>query len=344
MINIAYLSSWNIACGIAVYTKHLVDALGIKGYKAVGYRNTLQPKDVVKLVQRDRINLLHVQYEQALFPSRSNLNSILQWCKTNKIATVLTPHSEQDTIKQFEPFVDAFVFHKPSQFLTGDNVKLLPMAVPVYEPSETKANLRTKYSLPIDSKILATTGFAFNWKMYSEILGLMAPYLRSRKNTRVQLCISNSDFAPKETQYNLAKCKQLIESHKLQDYVWLNPGGRFLPQQELNDRLYLSDLGYLWGGLTTSSSSAAAKEFISSRLPVITTDSSHYHDLHPLAIEVTNKDPNNFVQRVFANLDNKDLLQQTQYKMEEAYDRLNYSTMISNLVSIYMEVVARYLK
>ena len=108
----------------------------------------------------------------------------------------------------------------------------------------------------------------------------------------------------------------------------------YIPQQELSERLFLSDLGFLWSGIETTSSSASLKEFVSSRLPVVRTNSSHYHDIES-GCEITGQDMGQFVLAIQGLISNKEKLITLKNCMNKNYEEMNYKKVISKFLEVF---------
>jgi len=111
---------------------------------------------------------------------------------------------------------------------------------------------------------------------------------------------------------------------------------QYVSQQELNERLFMSDLGFLWSGIETESSSASLKEFVAARLPLIKTNSNHYHDINIGCITVS-KDMDIFVAKVMEIYNNRAILDGLKADMEDMYNKLNYNENINNFIGIFNE-------
>lgn len=330
-LRVGYYSTWKVACGIAIYTEHLVTSL-LQHCTVFAYPHTMSIHELIKVVDIDRIHILNIQYEPAIMPTMSDLLFLIRELHNRHIKVIFTMHSENEQIKLLANKVDAFIYHKTPQYIS-DKAYRLPMAVPVFYPSDTRENIRNKYGLSLNSKIITTTGFMFTWKQHANVLEEMVPYLNNNRDVTVQLLTTFNSVNPDECTKENIHIKNIINDHNLDDRVVHIT--EFLSQQELSERLWCSDLGYLWSGISTTSSSAAGKEFITSRLPLVTTTSSHYHDLSDGVVK-TDMNKTLFVEKIFDVLHDNAQLYKLSNEFEILYSTLNYDTLINKHLEIFL--------
>ena len=119
------------------------------------------------------------------------------------------------------------------------------------------------------------------------------------------------------------KIKEVIKKYKIEDQVIHITN--FLSQQELSERLWISDLGYLWGDGSINASSASIKEFISARLPAVVTNSQRYMHDKVLGIIKTNEKLESFAEEIFNLLKDSKKLYVLRNQLEKEYKHLNYN-------------------
>jgi len=275
-LKIGYLSSWNIRCGIATYTKNICEALKQTEYLPIVYNNKMSSKEIIEKIKSDNIKILNIQFEPALY-DYFDFKKLLKKIKQLKIKIILTVHTEIEEIKKIEKFIDYFIFHKiPKFFSNRKNINIIPIGAPVFKLPKDRNEIRKKYDFSPNDIILTTFGLMAKWKKNSEILKSFVPLLKKNPDYRIQLLTSFSDIDFKQSMKENKKINSVIKNYNLKKQITYITD--FLPENELNERLWISDLGYLWCDLNSSGSSAARKQFISARLPLITTNSPHYHD------------------------------------------------------------------
>lgn len=333
-LKIGYWSSWQIKCGIAVYTKHLHDALQKLGYKVYIYNTDISTDKLIEKIKKNKINVLNIQYEPNLMPTKKELISTINTIRLLGVKVILTIHYECDDVKDIAKSADKLIYHKSSKFFKFDNkVNFIPMGVPVFIPSDSKSNLRKKYGFNDTDIILTTAGFMAPWKQLGQTLDRLAALIKSNKNFKIQLLTSFNDNSINECRKEYNKIVSVITKHNLKNQAVHITS--FLEQQELNERLWISDVGYLWANIDTPGSSAAGKEFIASRLPIITSDSTHYHDLSKGTIK-TSKNLDSFINQIGYVLRSKrQILVKLREELTEMYQKLNYDNLIHAHIKIF---------
>ena len=332
-LRIGYSSTWKVSCGIAVYTEHLYNALRYQNACVFAYPNTLSPDNLLLQIDRDKIHVLNIQYEPAITYNFLAMCYLFRELKKRNIKIVLTFHSEDTNVHNLISMADQAIFHKTPSFDYKDiinKINIIKMGVPVFDPFTSRENLRDFYGFSKDALILSTTGFMFSWKKHAVILDKLAPFVKSNPNINVQLLTAFNSVNPAECELEQKNIQNVIQSHSLQNQVIHLTS--FLPQKELSERLYISDIGYLWGAITTTSSSAASKEFISSRLPLVVTESNHYHDLNKGIIR-TPIDKDIFVNTILSLTPEKISLLRDQ--QESNYQIMNNNNMILKHIEVF---------
>lgn len=328
---LAIISTWNIKCGIAVYTKNIVDALQKKNLYPVIYSNTFVLTDLLRKIKKDRITSLNIQYKDGLYPNFNDLLLVLKYAKKKKIMIVLTLHGIPPAI--LLKYADKVIFHKKIDNLSLRKAKkyFIPMGTPVFMPQYSMHDTRLKYGFSIDDKIAVTSGFMFSAKQHASILKEMAPYLKQSPRNKVQLLTAFNDTALDECQKEFENIRDVIKRYGLEDHVIHITD--FISQQELSERIWLSDIGYLWMDSNTHETSAATKEFIAGRTPLIVNDSNHFHDITTGVVK-TPFDKTAYVKTIFEVL-NGTQLDVLKTEMKALYEKTNYMNLIDTYIQVY---------
>jgi glycosyltransferase involved in cell wall biosynthesis len=340
-LKIGFLSSWQIRCGIATYTKHHYDALVNLGHKVTVYDYALSQKEILEKLQEDMPDIFHVQYERGFLPHQpvSQFIDFLQQVKNLGIKVVVTMHSEELCTLDVAKTADQCIYHKEPIYIdrsANHKLHVIPHGVPLYTPSIPREKLREKYGFAPHEKILTTFGFLVSWKNHAEILNALVPLLKRNPHYKLQLLTAFNDYDPAACLAEKIKIKRVIEQHALENQVIHIT--EFLPEHEVLERLYCSDLGYLWGDVNSTSSSGAFKQFIAARLPLVATECTHYPRITSGMIRTPiNKE--RFVTSIEKALCNANL-DQLRTKLESVYQQLNYNTIINQHIAIYKEALA----
>lgn len=332
-LKIGYWSTVGVQCGIAVYTQHLCDALKVAGYTTFLYSFKTPLKEVLESIKKDQINVLNIQYEPSYMPSDKEFVWFLTELRKMRVKVVITVHSDGDRLKYYVPLVNHFIYHKNPQYVTEKNkTTVIHMGIPVFTPPASRKILREKYGFSEDLKILSTTGFLLAWKEYSTMLELLIPWLVSDPKHHIQMLTSYNTHAWDPSPIEDQKIKNIIKKHQIEKQITYIT--TFLSQEELNERLWISDLAYLWGCLKSATSSATASQFMGSRLPVVATDSPHFDDLIAGSIK-TPQDRKLFISTILQTIQNADLLKELRDEQEKYYQDLNYETIVRKHLSVF---------
>lgn len=334
---IGFLSSWQIRCGIATYTKHHHDALVNLGHTVIVYDYALNNKELLEKIQQDALDIFHVQYARGFFPYQpvSQFIDFLKQIKKLEIKIVVTMHSEEPSTTDITQIADHCIYHKEpiySDRFNRRNIHVIPHGVPIYTPHIPREQLREKYGFASHEKILTTFGFLVSWKKHAKILNLLVPLLKQNQNYKVQLLTAFNDYDPAACLAEKIKIKRIIEKHNLNKQVIHCT--EFLSEQEVLERLYCSDLGYLWGEVNSTSSSGSFKQFLAARLPLVVTECTHYPYSTPGVIK-TPINEEHFIVCIEKTL-NTDL-DHLRVQLEKVYEQLNYDKIITEHIAIYSQ-------
>lgn len=347
-LRIGYWGSWKDKCGIAMYTEHIYNALKKSGYNVRVYSNNLPIKLFFRKIKKDKINILNIQYEPGLFHFGKNLVArnlkefveLLKKIKNENIKIILTMHMEFPDSKYLLELADRCIYTRPPiYFKDKSKSNIIPIGVPVYETNLNKKKLRKKYGFDLNDKIISTTGFMLIPKEFGKTINELGPLIKKNPNYKIQLLTSftdRSDYLIKQSKTEYDNIKKAIKLNNIENQVIHIT--KFLPQKELNERLFISDIGFLWGDESLNASSASIKEFIASRLPLIVNDSPRYlNDSIPGIL----KTPNNksiFAQNIIETLNDDAKLQRMKTELEKSYKMLNNDEIIKEHLKVLAKI------
>ena len=332
---VCILSTWNIKCGISQYCKNFYDALIDKGCETKVFSNTENYFDIFNFIKTNNFNIFIVQYEPSIIQNfevlLSNISMLKRHNKRVKIYFVI--HSEYKDLFKLDGIIDGFIYHKPNTLnFNNTKVNIIPMAVPIFAPDSEIPFYRQKYGISNDTFVISTVGFMFRWKQHANVLQGMVPILKQNKNVMIQLLTSFHSINNGECIEEYNKIRRVVSENGIESQVIHVT--EYIPQQELSERLFLSDLGFLWSGIETTSSCASLKEFVSSRLPVVRTNSSHYHDIES-GCEITGQDMGQFISAIEGLISNKEKLTTLKNYMNKNYEEMNYKNIISKFLEVF---------
>lgn len=308
-------------CGIAEYGRQLDAALRINGISPISL-SYAAPKQIESYVGAAPNSTLLVHYEPSLMSRR--FMDVLSQCRSRGARIFLVCHWFSPDLLNGElaAIADKFIVHR-DYGVDHPRVVVIPLACPVYEPKIERRELRgALFNVRDDRLILTTVGFLSGWKKIPELLRVLFQHPDWRDFDcvlRVQTPIPFSgDVDNQEGQI-----RNLLETLPAAQRERIQFSTEFLPDESLLDLVHASDLGFLFHAQHTNSSSAAVKQFVSARTPLVTTDSSHTSDVHGGIRRVNTFNPGIFVEELFAMARDRRLREQLRAELEGEYRRLN---------------------
>ena len=315
-------------CGIREYGRQLDESLRTQGAEVLAF--THDQVDAIMDALGTGTDLL-VHYENALI--RPQFFKVLQKAKGIGSKIIFCCHwFGRSVLKDYRSIVDRFVVHRPYEGLSTENVVEIPLACPVYTPSD-RAALRRKYGLPEGKVIVSTIGFLVRWKRIPEILDAI---LAQRVDDLFLQVLTPLSFQGDQTG-EAQKVRRMI-SHHDPTSVRTFYSTDFRPEEEMLDRLCASDLGFIYHAQDTGSVSAATKQFVSVRTPLIVTNSTHARDLQRGIERVEGYEMEDVVEAIVALVKSKEKRESLQVDMEAEYKRLNMHEVARRYLDLFREL------
>jgi len=281
--NIVHVSTIRKNCGIALYTQALMASLSDA--------TDQQIVDILTLESADQIpdcDLLHIHYESSISPQEQTLREVLHVVRQRGTKIVCTFHTiVPDVVNAMltERLIDMGIIHWPhaQMEISPDVIAVLGgMGVPSYNPPSGNAGndrgrMRMERGIPESSTLISTFGFASVGRGHYEVLQEIAPYMVYMKDVHVQLLLSENAFNPEGFQIVHEQIADIVDQFGLQGRVHVC--SEFLSALEVLNRLWMSDIGFLYLDFDALSTSSAARYFVAARLPLVVSPSTHFADL-----------------------------------------------------------------
>lgn len=330
---VGFWSSWGISCGIAMYTKHLSDALIKNGYSVFNYEHTLNQQELCKKIDKDEIDILNIQYDPGLFPSKEVLLQVMRCLASAGIKIVVTLHTQMEWAREILLWADHIIVHKPPHNLTlGSKVSYITMPVPLSTIDKSREFLRKKYGYSENDKILVSTGFMLSDKQPDVILKHLVRFIKKNPRIKLQLLHSFTSRNPDQCKRIFKRLMHVIRKNKIKNQVRVKTD--FISQKELAQRIYLSDCGYQWFARNTKATSASAREYISVQTPLVVPSSNHFHDINFEGIEKTPHTIKAFARGI-KRMINSPKLSDYRRSLRKTYDAYNYDRLVGNFLEIF---------
>lgn len=309
---IGWISTFNKRCGIATYSKHLIDVLEMPVVVLAGHaeeRTAVDEENVYRcwregkskdlqdlLVQIKDLDLdvIMVQFNYGFFDLdvlAALLHTLVDQGKRVVItlhATIDPPHDPEKRIEKLVPAlarcdrVLVHSIHDMNRLKTHNlvnNVCLFPHGIIAAETSDAVvgSGLARK---PIT---IASYGFFLPNKGLLELIE--AIHLLRQRQQDYRLLLVNAEFPADISRELIEKAKSLIKAFGLGAYVDLET--RFLSDEESLQKLSRADAIIYAYQDTSESASGAVRYGLASGKPVITTPSPIFQDIESLVFQTT---------------------------------------------------------
>jgi len=334
-MKIALYSSKRQRCGISTYTDYLAQAFASLGHDVRYYKCQAPFEGNLDEVLAWKPDVFHFQHEPSIMPPDDISVKMAKQLRAKGTEVFLTLHTEnrQTTASAIRicPNWKAIVVHRPSLML---DASVITMPCPVADKKPDKMALRLKYGFAPSAIILTTTGFLIPWKDHGEVVKQLLPWLRGRTDITLQVIAAphfNQDLAAyaQQTTASLAESARQIGRNRLH-HVSSYPS-----DDELLERLQLSDLGYVWCPMHTGSMSAAGAMYTSARIPLVATDSTHYLYLGDGTTHAPKSSMPGFVKLIQETVENEAERVKLTQAQETVYQERNYRATAKKHIELY---------
>jgi hypothetical protein len=267
----------------------LIDALNkVEGIEAVPFVDKIKGK----------VDLISLQYEPGLMPPEK-----LQWFLQKYSQPIVITAHHTGYLPQFYPMVDGFIFHSKTQ-IAGDpwNYKIIIHPAMVF-PEKGKMEMRKKYGIPLDKKVLGTAGFIAGTG--KELPILIGPILEKLKDDEFLYFITSfwkgGDFSA------LQLLKDAIKEYGKENQVKIDID--FVTDEVINEKIQCCDLLFSWNSSEgPGGTSGIAMDIIGARRKLIVKAVPHYDEAGKIpGVERGRKPPREFIDDVFKVFRESDL-------------------------------------
>ena len=340
-MKIAMYSSKRERCGISTYTEHIAAQLRSLGH-TVEYFSSLPPYErVMTEILNWKPDVFHIQHEPSIMPPAGTLAVFAQELRSRKVRVALTMHTANAQMvgvsQRVVPKAEHIVVHRPIAALP--KATIIPMPCPIQDAVPSKTILRLRYGFPEGAFVISTVGFLIPWKGHPKIVGHLLPWLFENPNIYLQV-IASPHFNPDLAKYVNEATNDLADLNDMVGGDRIRHINGYPSDEELVDRLSLSDLGYTWCPMDTDSSSAAGAQFTAARCPLVATDSTHYLNLGEGIIRGPKHHMGAFCTLLREVASNEAILRELKQGQEAAYKERNYRSIARQHVNFYERMKA----
>ena len=315
-LRVGWISTWNVRCGIAAYSAHLLNEMPDDDVVIFANRITHEEKEDKKNVfrcwkmdGRDDLreltetvqdlcpDVLVIQLNYGFFDFSCFCHFMKNIVKSKKIF-VIELHSTQDPpnapgkkLSKLIPVLkkchrvlvhSVFDMNRLKGYGLVENVTLFPLGMISLPTTQSAQKKSCKHDF-----LISSYGFFLPHKGLLELIDSIR-ILRAN-GLQVRLQMVNAEYPAPESQMVIQSAKNQIEQSDLDDYVFLKT--EFLDDAVSLDLLAKSDLVVFPYQKTGESASAAVRFGIASGCPVAVTPLSIFEDVAPAVFQLPGTSP-----------------------------------------------------
>lgn len=336
--------SWERPCGIAEYTRSLIDGLQQLGHKA-----HILPGDVghlPSLAANRNLKVVHFQYEYNLYePAR--LRVVLNAMMRSGIHLVATVHSFVDAPDHnnlLKEFFGRLIVHADgiARGLEGvgvpaGRIQVCPMGIRLY-PLPERSAVRAELDLG-DEVALGFFGFIYPQKGIDQLALAVRELREEYPGLR---CFLFANVAPNPTsQTTYERLRAFLDNHQLWEGITLRTG--YLPEADVVKLLHAMDVNILpYQDYPARQVSAAVRTVMAAQRPVVTTDTFPFSDLRDEVYKVADPSARGIVEGVREVLGNQALQSSLMQNIRRYAEENSWARNAARHLALYDAVSRRY--
>ncbi len=370
--NVALVSTWNSRCGIAEYSRRLIENVGrrvdIRIFADRGatifdqhadegvvrsWRNRWEPdlSELAEHVLQSDADVVHIQFNFGFF-ALPNLARLVSDINRSDRAVVVTLHATHEPVIDGDVIrlsdialmlrkIDRIIVHQQldAERLAAmgvvDNVEVVPHGATVGRlPARTA--IRSALGLG-DRPVVSTFGFALPHKGLIELITAMKHLRRHHPDVVLLACCAL--HADSSSARYLEKCRREVVRLGLQDQVRLITD--FLSEDEARTILGGSDVVVLPYGDTPESASGALRSVIGTGTAVLTSTASIFEDAARAVEQVDSNHPAVLASAIERLLDDDELRSDVAARCVAYAREVSWTNVAQRHAEIYREVARR---
>jgi glycosyltransferase involved in cell wall biosynthesis len=321
-ISLGWVTSWNTKCGIASYSKHLLNNLDGKIFDLFIFASTKDSlnypdeKFVYRIwenaaqtdlsiltsqILEKRLQIVVFQFNFGFF-NLDAFESMIRILMHEKVKIIIFFHSTADVMMRNRLLslqsisctlkrVDRLFVHsvddlnRMKQFGLVENVAIFPQGVLRYDPEDSEF-IKKQFNIS-EKKIIATYGFLLPHKGIKELIRTV--YQLSKTYPQIHLLLVNAIYPIMESAELKSECLDLINELRLSGKVTFITD--YLTDEESILLLKCADLIVFPYQNTQESSSAAVRHGITSLKPVVCTPRPIFDDVSDIVHFLPGRSP-----------------------------------------------------
>jgi len=325
-LRVAWVSSWDVRCGIAEYSRSLLDCLprdGISELVILADERT-GPRDVARPIWRsgdpgsmpalasaiavEDPDVVVLQHQPGIMPWPGVVELLSHHALQHPV-TLLILHNTAHLLDIPAPAREAVMralsgcgrvlvhtvadLNRLASLGLVDNVALLPHGTPAPHPPVPSRSLTEA-----DDVLIGSYGFFLPGKGLPELVRALAGLRRTW--TRARLRLVNADYRGFGSAEEIASCKRLAEEAGLREAVEFETD--FLPEERSLELLRACDLVVLPYQASKEASSAALRTALSAGLPVAVSPLPIFDEAADAVARLPGTDPDSIADGIAALL------------------------------------------
>jgi glycosyltransferase involved in cell wall biosynthesis len=323
-VKLGMVSTWNTKCGIATYSRYVIENLFNKSLDVTIFANKdkaeeLEDEDnvvrcwnnaldkdlslLVREVLQRRIEVVHFQFNFGFFKLSALAEAVRQF-KENGVKTIITFHSVKDaiflsekisldSIKEELGLFDGIIVHSnlDKEYLEKryglENIVHINHGL-LYFPNFDLVEEREKYKQDdFQSPVVASFGYLLPHKGVLE--SIKAIKILKKKYRNILYLGLHSIFPNPVSSEYLKECRNYIKDNKLEKNV--NLVADYLSEREIVARLRQCDLTIFPYSKTRESASGAIRFALSAERAILTTRQDIFSDIRNISVQIKNNSP-----------------------------------------------------
>ncbi len=303
MIRLGLVTPWNTKCGIAEYSRYLVENISeVRIFILAHYEHKPVFHDGLNVercwsmgsddynhlfttIVKNNLDVVHIEFNYSLF-DLPNLIRLKNRLTEKGIKIIITFHATQDvtigdksiSLSEYVPDLQTFdliIVHtegdKKRLEDSGLTATLLPQGIKTFDPVPVT---KIRDHLTIQGPVIAVFGFLLPHKGIFESIGAIS--IVKKEYPDIVFLVVSALYPIDESQQYLDKCRQEVRKLGLEKNVHFF--SEFMNDTQSNAILQASDIIVMPYQETQESSSAATKFALSAKKPVIVTDIPIFHE------------------------------------------------------------------
>lgn len=336
------ITPWATACGIATYSKNLINALEDKHVEVEVFSDTQNFNKLTQVVKQSTAQIVHIQHEFGISLPADALLSLLGKFRSVGKKIVITTHTEESSFNVIlDGVADVIILHNDPKKIMSKNTfskfMQIPHGIPEVHFEHNKSVYRKKYNIP-EAFVIGTCGFLSPQRVewLEQFLYYAKDFIRNN-NVYIHLATS-SHRADTNDQYAQDGSKQLCmlaERLGFKDKIHICT--TFMETEEFRERIHTFDVGISYMDPTVVSNSGTAADMISCGVPVVANDSHHFSHLKKYISICTDFD--DMVCRCNQLYGDQDLYTEQLEKATDAIEDLGFSKIAKRHLAIYEDLL-----